>query len=272
MLDLDLTAQGVDARLLELTHGQTSAAFLRLLTRLAPAVPKCRVVFADPPYDQGVRYADDPTGDRLGLPEYQRMTRDAIASGLAIAEPGATFWWLVPERFADWVGPMLTDRVGPRLYRVVWEEAFAQYQGDRKLTEDYRFLFVHRVPGGDIRWNPKAIKIPSARQERYKDKRANPEGRVPGCVWRVRRLQGTSKDHVDWHPCQLPPEMLERIVLGWSDPGDVVADLFAGSGNMGLAALKHGRRFVGIDRSPTYIREMAARLTSASKGVRDVRA
>lgn len=223
-----------------------------------PIDRKADLIFADPPYNIGVKYADDPTKDKMTPEQYQQFTLDTLATLIASARGGATLWWMVPEEHADWVGEMLTRIVGPRLYRIVWEEAFAQYQGNRALTKDYRFIFVHRVASdGVVTFNPDDIRIPSARQEVYKDKRANSKGRVPGCIWKVRRLQGTSRDRVDWHPCQLAPEMLVRIVKGWTNPGDLVIDAFAGSGSLGKVCRELKRGFVGVDRSPTYIRKMA---------------
>lgn len=224
---------------------------------------KLDLVFADPPYNLGVEYADDPTGDRLDEDTFRLLVKRAMLTAVMSAHPGATVWWMCPENQGDWVGQMLTEIVGPRLHRIVWEESFAQYRGNRGLTKDYRFIFCHVVKGGTPTFNPDEIRVPSARQEVYRDKRANPAGRVPGCIWRFRRLQGTSKDRVDWHPCQLCPELLERIVRGWTNPGDLVGDLFAGSGSMGKVCRALGRRFVGVERSPTYIARMAAELLAS---------
>lgn len=228
---------------------------------LHPTAPenKAAIVFADPPYNLGIDYADDPTGDKMSADDYQEFTLNTLSTLVGAGRPGGTLWWMVPPEHSDWVGDMLTRLIGPRLYLIVWEEAFAQYQGNRGLTKDFRLIYCHRytTSQGEVTFNPDDIRVPSARQEVYKDKRANPAGRVPGCVWKFRRLQGTSKDHVDWHPCQLPPELLMRIVKGWSNPGDLVIDAFAGSGSLGKVCRRLDRRFVGVDRSATYIDRLA---------------
>lgn len=231
------------------------------LPRPHPIEDRASLVFADPPYNLGIKYADDPTRDKMSLEQYQDFTLNTLSSLIFVARPGATLWWMTPEEHADWTGDMLRRLIGPRLYRIVWHEPFAQYQGNRGLTKDYRFIFVHRfgTSGGEVTFNPDDIRVPSVRQQ-MGDKRANPNGRVPGCVWNFRRLQGTSVDRVDWHPCQLPPELLQRIVKGWSNPGDLVIDAFAGSGSMGQVCKPLGRRFMGVDRSPTYIDQMAETL------------
>lgn len=54
------------------------------------------------------------------------------------------------------------------------------------------------------------------------------------------------------HPTQKPLELLERVVVSASNPGDLILDPFCGSGTTGLAATRLGRRFVGIELDPEY--------------------
>lgn len=55
------------------------------------------------------------------------------------------------------------------------------------------------------------------------------------------------------HPTQKPLELLKRIVLASSNKGDVILDPFTGSSTTGLAAVIHGRKFVGIDLEKDYL-------------------
>jgi len=50
--------------------------------------------------------------------------------------------------------------------------------------------------------------------------------------------------------------LLERIVLASSNKGDVILDPFCGSGTTGVAALRHGRNFIGIDMDETYLENL----------------
>lgn len=65
------------------------------------------------------------------------------------------------------------------------------------------------------------------------------------------------------HFATYPIELAETCILASSEPGDTVLDPFAGIGTTGLAAMKNGRNFVGIELNADYIQlleERAARI------------
>lgn len=55
------------------------------------------------------------------------------------------------------------------------------------------------------------------------------------------------------HPTQKPMDLLERIVLASTSEGDVILDPFTGSSTTGLAAVKNGRKFIGVDKEKDYL-------------------
>src|SRR5688572_24961593 len=54
------------------------------------------------------------------------------------------------------------------------------------------------------------------------------------------------------HPCPRQDDVCEFIVSNWVPEGDVILDPFMGSGTIGVAAMKLGRRFIGIEIEPKY--------------------
>jgi site-specific DNA-methyltransferase (adenine-specific) len=62
------------------------------------------------------------------------------------------------------------------------------------------------------------------------------------------------------YPAEKPVKVSEILINQSSQPGDVVADPFMGSGSVGVAALKLGRRFIGTDLNPAAVRLSADRL------------
>jgi len=55
-----------------------------------------------------------------------------------------------------------------------------------------------------------------------------------------------------FHPTQKPVALLEDLIQTFSRPGDLVVDFTAGSFSTGVAALRTGRRFVGVERDPGF--------------------
>ncbi|MCL6450912.1 MAG: site-specific DNA-methyltransferase, partial [Acetobacteraceae bacterium] len=98
----------------------------------------------------------------------------------------------------------------------------------------------------------------------------NPRGKNPGDVWVVPNVKA---NHVEktTHPCQFPVELIERLVLALTRPGDWVLDPFMGVGTTAIAALMHGRRAVGAEIVPEYVEVARQRIRMAEQGVLRIR-
>jgi site-specific DNA-methyltransferase (adenine-specific) len=98
------------------------------------------------------------------------------------------------------------------------------------------------------------------------------EGRRIGSVWTdVPAMHANTPllSEGTGYPTQKPLRLLERIVVGTTEPGALVADFMCGSGTTLVAAAKQGRAFAGADESPLAIRVTEARLRR--EGIRFVR-
>lgn len=73
-------------------------------------------------------------------------------------------------------------------------------------------------------------------------------GRNARSVWQV-----NAQPLAEAHFAVMPRELAERCVAAGCKPGGVVLDPFSGSGTTGLAAQKHGRKYVGIDLNKDYL-------------------
>lgn len=71
------------------------------------------------------------------------------------------------------------------------------------------------------------------------------------------------KAYAGKHPCEKPAAMLEHIITASSRPGAVVLDAFMGTGSAGIAAMKLGRKFVGIEMAEHHFRDAQARILDA---------
>lgn len=64
------------------------------------------------------------------------------------------------------------------------------------------------------------------------------------------------------HFATFPPKLIEPCILAGSAEGDTVLDPFNGAGTTGLVALRHGRRYIGIELNPAYVEMTTKRLTA----------
>jgi DNA modification methylase len=86
-------------------------------------------------------------------------------------------------------------------------------------------------------------------------------------VWTI-----TPKPYKEAHFATFPIELPETCILAGCPPGGLVLDPFSGAATTGLAAIKHGRDFIGIELSAKYCRMAAKRLEQAISGARDAAA
>lgn len=92
----------------------------------------------------------------------------------------------------------------------------------------------------------------------------NPKGKNKRDVWNI-----TTEKFGGAHSATMPVKLAEICVLAGSGPGDLVLDPFCGTGTTGIAALKHNRKFLGVDLVPRTVEMARGRLlksdTTASK-------
>lgn len=77
------------------------------------------------------------------------------------------------------------------------------------------------------------------------------------------------------HPTEKPVSLMAEIIADFTKPDDIILDPFMGSGTTGIAALKLGRRFIGIEQNPEYFalarNRISASLSGASGFSRQIR-
>jgi site-specific DNA-methyltransferase (adenine-specific) len=75
------------------------------------------------------------------------------------------------------------------------------------------------------------------------------------------------KDRDGRHPTEKPVPLMSELIVDFTLPGDVILDPFMGSGTTGVACIKNGRQFVGVERDPKYFDVACQRIDAATKQV-----
>lgn len=241
------------------------------------------LVFADPPFNIGYKY--DKYQDRLEYDEYLRWSSSWISQVHRILKPDGTFWLAIGDEYAAEL-KIEAQRAGftTRSW-VVWYYTFGVHC-KLKFTRSHAHLFYFIKNDKKFTFNRKAIAVPSARQLVYGDSRANPAGRTPDDTWILRpqdlpegfqededtwyfpRVNGTFKERAGFHGCQMPEQLLGRIIRACSNEGEVVVDPFSGSASTLIVAKKLGRQFFGFEMSEDYAARSTERLEKVCVGDR----
>jgi DNA modification methylase/predicted GIY-YIG superfamily endonuclease len=242
------------------------------------------LVFADPPFNIGYEY--DEYHDRHEDDDYLNWSRQWMEEVHRILKPGGTFWLAIGDEYAAELKVDAEHKIGftTRSW-VVWYYTFG-VNCTKKFSRSHVHLFHFVKDENKFTFNAEdpSVRVPSARALVYADKRANPKGRLPDDTWILRpqdlphgfdtmddtvyfaRVAGTFSERQGFHGCQMPEQLLGRIVRVSSNPGDVVFDPFAGSGTTLAVAKKLGRKLLGCELSEQYVRSATERLETIQVG------
>ncbi len=252
------------------------------------------LVFADPPFNIGFQY--DSYDDRRSDDDYFEWSYLWIEQVARILKPGGAFWLAIGDEYAAELKVCTRELFELRSW-VIWYYTFGVHC-ERKFGRSHTHLLHFVKPGAPFTFNADAVRVPSARQLVYNDKRANGKGRVPddtwivrsgeprfdhdgyvlrpqdlpdgfpdsGDTWHVPRVAGTFKERQRWHGCQMPEEILARIIRVSSNEREVVLDPFVGSGTTLAVAKKLNRRWCGYDISEDYVERALERVNGVNAG------
>lgn len=240
------------------------------------------LAFADPPFNIGYTY--DVYADRMAAEEYLAWSKAWGEALVRTLKPTGTFWLAIGDDFAAELKLIFQRELGLFCRSwVVWYYTFGvncKYKFSRSHTHLFHFVKDAKT----FTFNTDAIRVPSARQLVYADARADSKGRLPDDTWILRpqdaqgsftpeedvwyfpRVCGTFKERAGWHGCQMPEQLLGRIIRACSNPGETVLDPFGGSGTTLVVAKKLERRFIGFELSENYAEQIQARLRKTKAG------
>lgn len=238
------------------------------------------LAFADPPFNIGYEY--DTYDDRLAEDHYLEWSAHWMSEIHRVLKSDGTFWLAIGDEYAAEL-KVAAKKIGFHTRNwVIWYYTFGVHCKN-KFTRSHAHLFYFVKDPELFTFNAQEVAVPSARQLVYRDKRANPKGRTPDDTWILRpqdcdgfsaeedcwyfpRVAGTFKERSGFHGCQMPEQLLGRIIRACSCTGDVVLDPFSGSSTTLTVAKKLDRRYFGFELSVDYVQRGTARLDAASVG------
>lgn len=220
-------------------------------TEILPLIPNKGVahVITDPPYDakthRGAATQPDLVGGKHGVSFAPLVSAELLAPQLVSLAARWAIAFCAVEQIGDyargaavaWVRAGIWDKIAPS----------PQITGDRPGQAVEAIAIMHAK--GRKKWN---------------------RGGGAG-IWRCLPAHGVDRPE---HPTPKPVALMCSLIEDFTDPGDVVLDPFCGSGTTGVACIRLGRRFIGIEKNAKYATVAQERLAAESQGLnlRDARA
>ena len=187
-------------------------------------------IISDPPYNQNYHYSQ--YNDNVAIDEYADLLRDAFVGqqSVIIHYPEPTMNIISKIMDADWceesISWVYNSNTAKQHRLITWWNCKADM---RAVGQDYKNPTDKRI----------AKRIADGKRARLYD------------WWNINQVKNVSKKD-NPHPCPIPYDLAERIILITTKPGDLVIDPFAGSGTILLAAKNNGRKYLGFEIDKTY--------------------
>jgi len=241
------------------------------------------LIYIDPPFNSNRNYEvfwgdvaekrafEDRYGDAM---EYIKYMRPRVEQLHRVLKPTGSFYYHCDWHASHYIKVMLDEIFGANFFQneVVWHYRGGGVSKTRYGRKHDTIFFYSK--GKRWTFNVDAIREPYSEESlerlRYKAKsfrgdrvydayEPNELGKHPDDVFEMQPVMPSAKERLGY-PTQKPLRLLERIIKASSNSGDIVLDAFCGCGTALVAAQNLGRRWLGIDISPSSCNVMGGRL------------
>ncbi len=215
------------------------------------------LIFADPPYNlqlkgdlhrpdnSKVDAVDDHWDQFDSFKIYDKFTRAWLKAARRILKPDGAIWVIGSYHNVFRMGAELQNQGYWILNDVIWRKSnpMPNFRGKRFTNAHETMIWASKSEGAKYTFNYEALKALNEGIQMRSD------WVLPICTGHE-RLKDENGDKA--HPTQKPESLLHRVLVGSTNPGDVVLDPFFGTGTTGAVAKMLGRDFIGIEREQAY--------------------
>ena len=232
------------------------------------------LIFADPPYNlqlkadlhrpdnSKVDAVDDAWDQFSSFAAYDKFTQDWLKAARRLLKPNGAIWVIGSYHNIFRVGATLQNEGFWILNDVVWRKSnpMPNFRGKRFTNAHETMIWASKSEGGKYTFNYEALKALNEGVQMRSD------WVMPICTGHE-RLKDDNGNKA--HPTQKPEALLHRILVGCTNPGDIILDPFFGTGTTGAVAKMLGRDFIGIEREESYRKVAQKRLDGIRRFDRD---
>ena len=230
---------------------------------------KVDLSFLDPPFNQDKAY--NAWNDNLPPEKYWGWMRDICAKVYQLTSDGGAIYFMQREKNTEFVLQCLRDAGWTFQNLIIWKKKTSAVPGTKRFGKHYQII-AFATKGKTPRVFHR-LRIDPPLPADYKHAREN--GMFVTDVWDdIRELTSgyfagdealRDAEGNRLHKQQTPIQLLLRIILSSTNPGDVVLDPFAGSGTTLVVAEQLGRKSIGIELDSHNVALIQDRLAESRK-------
>ncbi|NPV75437.1 MAG: site-specific DNA-methyltransferase [Anaerolineae bacterium] len=231
------------------------------------------LVVTSPPYNLGKPY-EEKQDIQAYLKEQEKVIRECVR---VLKDDGSLCWQVGNFVFNGEIIPLdillfpIFSGLGLHLRnRIIWHFGHGLH-ASRRFSGRYEVILWFTRSDRYV-FNLDEVRVP----QKYPQKRhfkgpkkgelsGHPLGKNPSDVWEIPNVKSNHVEKTE-HPCQFPIELVERLVLALTNPGDWVLDPYMGVGSTAIAALMHRRKAIGAEIMPEYVRIAKERIRLGEQG------
>ena len=211
------------------------------------------MIFVDPPYNLKKKYSEYK--DEKSTTDYIDWCNNWLEQCIRILKPAGSLFVINIPRWLVYHACFLNTKAVFRHW-IAWN-ALGSPTNSKLLPAHYGILWYTKT----MKSKTNTVRIPHERDRNGqlladwggKKMLLHPYGKVMSDIWTdIHRIR--HKVRRDAHPCQLPPQLVERMILATTDEGDLVFDPMVGTGTTAVAAKRMGRRYIGVDIDEKYVK------------------
>lgn len=223
------------------------------------------LIFADPPYNLQLRdelwrpnqtKVDAVTDDWdkfSSFEEYDEFSKNWLVECKRILKKDGAIWVIGSYHNIFRIGKIMQDLGFWFINDVIWVKTnpMPNFRGTRFTNAHETLIFAVKNKDAKYTFHYKTMRTFND------DLQMRSDWEIPICSGEERiRTEGTKA-----HSTQKPEELLRRVIISSSNPGDIVLDPFMGSGTTGAVSKLLGRNYIGIEREERYVKVAEERIS-----------
>ena len=229
------------------------------------------MVFSDPPYNLQlskklyrpnltvVSGVNDNWDKFNNFKDYDTFTEKWLTETKRILKPDGCLWVIGSYHNIFRIGYVLQNLQFWILNDIIWRKTnpMPNFKGTRFTNAHETLIWAANSKSSKYTFNYQTMKKLNGNKQMRSD-----DWLINICSGKE-RLKDINKQKI--HNTQKTEELLMRVVLSSTKPGDIVLDPFFGTGTTGAVCKKLGRKFIGIEKNATYLKEAKKRILKIKK-------